>query len=98
VAVSGSAFGQQKTLKEQLIGTWRSRRGSRRDQTASKLQRNGHVYILFSHPDLPKVASNNPSTPTTEEAKGIVDGAIAYYGTYSCSNAAASRSIASSGR
>src|SRR5262249_5875618 len=43
---------------------------------------NGRVYILFSRPDLPKIASNNPSTPTPEEAKGIVDGSIAYYGTY----------------
>jgi hypothetical protein len=35
---------------------------------------NGRNYIMEARPDLPKIASNNPSTPTPEEAKAIVGG------------------------
>jgi hypothetical protein len=91
----GSAVGQQKSIKDQLVGTWTLRAWEQTRPDGSKLQRfgtnpkgihvfdaNGRTYILFSRPDLPKIASNNPSTPTPEEAKGIVNGSIAYYGTY----------------
>jgi len=91
----GSAVGQQKSLKDQLVGTWTLTAWEQIRPDGSKFQRfganpkgvqvfdaSGRAYILFSRPDLPKIASNNPSTPTPEEAKGIVDGSIAYYGTY----------------
>ncbi len=90
-----SAVSQQKSLKDQLVGTWTLTAWEQSRPDGSKLQRfganpkgilvfdtNGRTYILFSRPDLPKIASNDPSTPTPEEAKGIVDGAIGYYGTY----------------
>ena len=86
---------QPKSLKDQLVGTWTLTAWEQTRPDGSKLQRfgtnpkgihvfdaNGRTYILFSRADLPKIASNNPSTPTPEEAKGIVDGSIAYYGTY----------------
>ena len=86
---------QQKSLKDQLVGTWTLTAWEQTRPDGSKLQRfganpkgilvfdtNGRTYILFSRPDLAKIASNDPSTPTPEEAKGIVDGSIAYYGTY----------------
>jgi hypothetical protein len=90
-----SAVGQQKSLKDQLVGTWTLAAWEQTRPDGSKFQRfganpkgihvfdaNGRTYILFSRPELPKIASNNPSTPTPEEAKGIVDGSIAYFGTY----------------
>jgi Lipocalin-like domain len=90
-----SAVSQQKPLKDQLVGTWTLVAWEQTRPDGSKLQRfganpkgvqvfdaNGHAYALFSRPDLPKIASNNPSTPTPEEAKGIVNGSIGYYGTY----------------
>jgi hypothetical protein len=90
-----SAVSQQKPLKDQLVGTWTLVAWEQTRSDGSKLQRfganpkgvqvfdaNGHAYVLFSRPDLPKIASNNPSTPTPEEAKGIVNGSIGYYGTY----------------
>ena len=90
-----SAVSQQKSLKDQLVGTWTLAAWEQTRPDGSKFQRfganpkgihvfdaNGRTYILFSRPDLPKIASNNPSTPTPEEAKGIVDGSIAYYGTH----------------
>jgi len=89
------AVSQQKSLKDQLVGTWTLTAWEQTRPDGSKLQRfgtnpkgihvfdaDGRTYILFSRPDLPKIASNNPSMPTPEEAKGIVDGSIAYYGTY----------------
>jgi hypothetical protein len=95
-----SAVSQQKSLKDQLVGTWTLAAWEQTRPDGSKLQRfganpkgihvfdaNGRTYILFSRPDLPKIASNNPSTPTPEEAKAIVDGAIAYFGTYTVDEA-----------
>src|SRR5438105_5446122 len=96
----GSAVSQQKSIKDQLVGTWTLTAWEQTRPDGSKLQRfganpkgihvfdaNGRTYILFSRPDLPKIASNNPSTPTPDEAKGIVDGSIAYYGTYTVDEA-----------
>jgi hypothetical protein len=95
-----SAVSQQKSLKDQLVGTWTLATWEQTRPDGSKLQRfganpkgihvfdaNGRTYILFSRPDLPKIASNNPSTPTPEEAKAIVDGSISYFGTYTVDEA-----------
>ncbi len=90
-----SAHSQQKSLKEQLIGTWAVVSWEQVRPDGSKFQRfganpkgvhvfdaNGRYVVMFVHPDLPKIASNNPSTPTPEELKGLVGRSIAYYGTY----------------
>jgi hypothetical protein len=95
-----SAVSQQKSLKDQLVGTWTLTTWEQSRPDGSKLQRfganpkgvhvfdaNGRAYALFSRPDLPKIASNNPSTPTPDEAKGIVDGSIGYFGTYTVDEA-----------
>jgi hypothetical protein len=37
---------------------------------------------MFIAPDLPKIASNNPSTPSPEELKALTGRSIAYYGIY----------------
>jgi hypothetical protein len=91
----GSALAQQKSLKEQLVGTWTVVSWEQERPDGSKFQRfganpngvhvfdaNGRYVVMFAHPDLPKIASNNPSTPTPEELKGLVGRSIAYYGTY----------------
>ena len=98
----GSAVSQQKSLKDQLVGTWTLASWEQEGgQTGPKFQRfganpkgynifdaSGRFYAMFARPDLPKIASNNPSTPTPEEAKAIVGGAIAYYGTYTVDESA----------
>jgi len=89
----GSAVGQ--SLKDQLVGTWTLVSWDQTNPDGSKFQRfganpkgynifdaSGRVFIMFAHPDLPKIASSNPSTPTPDEAKAIVSGAIGYFGTY----------------
>ena len=97
----GSAVSQQKSLKDQLVGTWTPVSWEQDVAGGGKLQRfganpkgvtvfeaNGRFIQMFMRPDLPKIASNNLSSPTPEEGKAIVGGAIAYYGTYSVDEAA----------
>jgi hypothetical protein len=49
--------------------------------------RSGHVSLIVSRAGLPKLASNNRMTGTTEENKAIVRGSAAYFGTYIVSEA-----------
>jgi hypothetical protein len=42
---------------------------------------------MFARPDLPKIASNAPATATSEEAKDLLAGSIAYFGTYGVNDA-----------
>ena len=44
---------------------------------------NGRCVVVYARADLPKVASNNRTTATPEEHKGIVGGSLAYFGTIS---------------
>jgi hypothetical protein len=91
----GSAFSQQKSLKDQLVGTWsltaweQTYKDGHKDQAfganpkgVQTFEPNGRFTLVFLKPDLPKVASNDRVKPTPEEAMAIAKGAIAYYGTY----------------
>ena len=97
----GSAVAQQKSLKEQLIGTWTivswEQDGG---PTGSKFQRfganpngynifdaSGRFFIMLAGADLPQIASNNPSTPTQEKARAIAGGTVGYFGTYAVDEA-----------
>jgi Lipocalin-like domain len=101
VAMPGSAVPQQKSLKEQLVGTWLLVSWDQERPDGTKFQRfganpngvhifdaNGRYAVILAHPDLPRIASNNPSTPTPEELKGLTGRSIAYYGTYTVDEAA----------
>jgi hypothetical protein len=96
----GSAVSQQKSLKDQLVGTWTAVSWEQDVANGPKLQRfganpkgvtvfdaNGRVFSMYARPDLPIIASKNPSTPTPEEAKAIVSGSIGYFGTYTVDEA-----------
>jgi Lipocalin-like domain len=45
----------------------------------------GHFSVIITRSDLPKFSSNNRETGTAEENKTIVQGSLAYFGTYSVS-------------
>jgi hypothetical protein len=45
----------------------------------------GHFSVIITRSDLPKFASNNREAGTAEENKGIVEGSLAYFGTYEVS-------------
>ncbi len=93
---SGDAVGQQKTLKEQLVGTWTyvSAVNTRPDGTkfdpwggkATGVQiyaSTGHFSFLVIRSDIPKLASNNRLEGTADEFKAVAQGVLSYFGTYS---------------
>jgi len=91
---TGDAVAQQKSLKEQLVGTWiyvssTSTRadGSKTDRPDLKgiviYTSDGHFAFVSVRTDLPKLASPDRARATAEEARAVVAGSIAYYGTYS---------------
>jgi hypothetical protein len=94
VLLAGDAVAQQKSLKEQLVGTWiyvssTSTRadGSKTDRRDLKgiviYTSDGHFAFVSARTDLPTLASPDRARATAEEARAVVAGSIAYYGTYS---------------
>jgi len=90
-----STMAQQKSLKDQIIGTWTVVSWEQTLKDGSKLERfgnspkgvntftrDGHFTLILMRPDLPKISSNNPMKPTPAEAEAITVGSIAYFGTY----------------
>ena len=93
--LSGSVVAQQKSLKEQLIGTWRLVSSDQVRLDGSKLKQfgnnptginvfdaNGRFFVLIASADNSKIASNDPNKETPEEVGGLIPESIAYYGTY----------------
>ena len=95
---AGDAVGQQKTLKEQLVGTWTlvSATTNRPDgslQWGSNpkglliFTENGRYSSHTVRSDRPKFASKNRLQGTPDENKAAVHGAIASFGTYTVNEA-----------
>ena len=97
---AGDAVAQQKSLKEQLVGTWKlvsahnvRNDGSKVDVSGPNPKgvviytSNGHFAFVNTRSDLPKFASNSRDRGTAEENKAVVQGSIAYFGTYSVNEA-----------
>jgi Lipocalin-like domain len=98
--LSTSAVAQQKTLKEQLVGTWMiiSTDGTRPDGTKFQpfgpnpkgilvLDGNGRTSFILVSSDRPKFASNNRNTGTADENKAAMKGGLAFFGTWSVDEA-----------
>lgn len=93
--LAGSAAAQQpvKTTK-QLTGRWQivsvtlEQNGNKTDyfgpnpQGITIFDGTSHFMRVLSRSDLPKFASNNRAAGTPEENKAVVQGSIAYAGTY----------------
>jgi hypothetical protein len=97
---SGEAIGQQKTLKQQLVGAWTyisvdtvSPDGSRvpmygpHPQGLVIFDDNGHYALVNARSDQPKFVSNNRMEGTPEEYKAVVQGSIAHFGRYTVNEA-----------
>ena len=99
IAFAGSSIslGQQKadSLKQQLVGNWLVVAQSV-EKDGKKIERfgstpkgifmfdgNGRFAAMLMRSDLPKFASNNAMAGTDEENKAVVQGSIAFYGTWS---------------
>ena len=88
-----------RTAKEQLIGSWTLislTAGEGADQTlpygpnpkgSMMADANGRFMITVVRSDLPNFASNNRMRGTPDENNSIVQGSIAYYGTYTIDEA-----------
>ena len=97
---SGEAIGQEKTLKEQIVGTWTyvsvdtvRPDGSRvpmygpNPHGLAIFDGNGRYILLTASPDQPKFASNNRMEGTPEEYKAVVQGSISHFGRYTINEA-----------
>src|SRR5262245_27988954 len=95
-----SGVSQQKSLKEQLVGTWFQVSTDSTSPDGTKRQlfgpnpkgiviytSDGYFSLMAARADLPKIATSNRATVTPEEAKAIVAGSIAYFGRYSVDEA-----------
>ena len=92
IFVVGDALAQQGSLKEQVVGTWihvsttvtapDGKKSDRPGQGVLIYAPDGHFAFVNVANNLPKLAANNRDKATVEEAKAIVAGSIAYYGTY----------------
>src|SRR5437016_7328690 len=93
--MSGSTIGQSiKSDKERLVGSWtlvsltagegvnQSLPYGPNPKGTMMVDANDRFSITAVRADLPKFASNNRMTGTPEENKAIVQGIIAYFGTY----------------
>jgi hypothetical protein len=96
----GGAASQQKSLKDQLVGTWNIVSWERTDPGGAKVHTfgtnpkgvnvfgaDGRFVVFYARADLPKLASNDRTKATPEEAKAIMLGSITYHGTYSVDEA-----------
>ena len=99
VLLRNNAAGQQKamSLKDQIVGTWMLV-SAEAEQDGKKVaffgpdpvgiyifDANGRFISQVSRSDLPKFASGNRYQGTPEENKAVIQGFIAYFGTYSVS-------------
>jgi hypothetical protein len=95
LALSGAAFAQQKSAKEQIVGAWTLVSVSSEMDDGKTAEpfgaspkgviiftNDGHFSLFQSRAEIVKIAANDRAKATPEEAQGIVASSIAYYGTY----------------
>ena len=98
--LGGSASAQQKSIKDEIVGTWslvavtaELANGSNAEPFGANpkgiiiFTSDGHFSLFQSRGELPKIASNDRNKASPEESAAIVGGSIAYYGTYSVNEA-----------
>jgi lipocalin-like protein len=98
VLLPSDPVAQQKSLKEELVGTWmlvssdtvqangtRSPTFGPNPKGIAVFGSGGHYALEFTDSSLPKFAANNRTTGTAEENKAVVQGSLAHFGTYTVS-------------
>ena len=88
-----------QTTKKDLVGAWTlvsitlEREGKKTDfygpdpQGQATYEANGRLSVIITRSDLPPFASKNRELGTPEENKAVVQGSIAYFGSYSVNEA-----------
>jgi Lipocalin-like domain len=93
VLMSQTVMSQQKSLKEQLVGTWIYVSSTAKRDDGSNVPRpslqgavtytaDGRFHFITTRTDAPKYASGDGTRPSADEAMAIASGSIAYTGTY----------------
>lgn len=87
-----SAVAAQKSLKEQLVGTWTfatstDDRWGPNPKGMLVFDANGRYVLVINRSDLPKFAANRVDQGTAEENKAVMKGMIVTFGTYSVNEA-----------
>jgi hypothetical protein len=96
-----NAVSQQKTIKEQIVGTWTfvsstnvMPDGTKIDQWAGSnpkgifmLDGNGHFAFFITRSDLPKFAGKTVPEGTSAEYKAVMTGFVGSFGTYTVNEA-----------
>src|SRR3982750_4921159 len=98
--LSGTAFGQQKSAKDAIVGAWSLVSVTSEMDDGKKgepfgpspkgviiFSNDGHFSLFQSRAEIPKIAANDRAKATPEEAQAIVASSIAYYGTYAIDEA-----------
>jgi Lipocalin-like domain len=94
-ALQGNAGAEQKTLRQQLVGTWSFVRTEATQQDGTKLlpfgpsprgvnifTEDGHFSQIQVADGIASFASKSRVTGTAEENKAVVQGSLALFGTY----------------
>ncbi|RTL63215.1 MAG: hypothetical protein EKK41_23875 [Hyphomicrobiales bacterium] len=92
------AYTQEPSLKDRLVGSWIYVSSQAKRDDGSTLPRpplqgvatytsDGRFHFITTRTDTPKLASNDTTAPTAEEAMAIASGSIAYTGTYTLDEA-----------
>jgi hypothetical protein len=97
---ANDSLAQQKSIKEQLVGTWTlvSSDQLRSDGVTVKqfganpkginvFDTNGCFFLMIASADNSKIVSNNPRKTNSEDGGGLIVESIAYYGTYTVNEA-----------
>ena len=100
VLPADNAVAQQKSLQELLVGAWTFVSADSVRNDGSKVAvfgsnpkgtiiftGDGHFALVQMREDIPRLASNSRDQGTPEEYKAIVQGSLAYFGTYSLNEA-----------
>jgi hypothetical protein len=95
-----AVMAQQKSLKDQLIGTWTFVSASDTNKDGTKTDRwganakglaifeaNGRYSFMISRSDIPKFAIDNANQGTAEENRAAIRGVISHIGTWSVDEA-----------
>jgi len=90
-----TAVGQQKTIKEQIVGTWtfgsaldvqpdgkKTDRWGPNPKGIFMFDSHGHFAQFITRSDLPKFAAGTADKGTAEETKAVLSGFVASFGTY----------------
>lgn len=98
-AAAGFARAQQPVVQGGVVGTWMfvSETAHQGGKTTEPLgpnplgcvmfDRGGRFMLLIARPGLPKFAANKRDAGTPEENKAVLAGLLAFFGTYSVSEA-----------